>query len=229
MFNLFQKMTCVVALLLPLPAFAADAPSPEAGQKAKLEFVRSSGMMALLKARVDVNGRRVGEIGKGEATNVLIEPGRTLIKVDSAFSPGQFTFSFTTEKGAEYRFEIIDSMDKVDAEYVFGSPPKVVNGEVLESGGVLKVTMSSANLPKPVEPEPAPVIQPVKDEPVAEPAPVVNPVKVEPVPEPVSAPLEKTPPTIEDQLRALKRLYDQELISKEIYMEKQQKILEGLK
>lgn len=214
MFNLFQKMTYVAALLLPLSAFAADAPSPEVGQKAKLEFVRSSGMMALLKARVEVNGRRVGEIGKGEATNVLIEPGRTFIKVDSAFSPGQFTFSFTAEKGAEYRFEIVDGMDKVDAEHVFGSPPKVVNGEVLESGGVLKVTLISVSLPKPVEPEPAPVIKPVK---------------VEPVPEPAPTPIVKTPPTIEDQLRELKHLYDQELISKETYIEKQQKILEGLK
>lgn len=229
MFNLFQKMTYVVALLLPLSAFAADAPSPETGQKAKLEFVRSSGMMALLKARVEVNGRRVGEIGKGETTNVLIEPGRTFIKVDSAFSPGQFTFSFTAEKGAEYRFEIVDGMDKVDAEHVFGSPPKVVNGEVLESGGVLKVTLISVSLPKPVEPEPAPVIQPVKVEPVPEPAPVIKPVKVEPVPEPAPTPIVKTPPTIEDQLRELKHLYDQELISKETYLEKQQKILEGLK
>jgi len=214
MLNLFKKMTYVAALLLPLSAFAADAPSPETGQKAKLEFVRSSGMMSILSARVDVNGRKVGEIGKGETTNVLIEPGRTLIQVDSAFSPGQFTFSFTAEKGAEYRFDIIDSMDKVDAERVFGSPAKVVNGEVLESSGVLKAILLSANLPKPVEPEPAPVVEPAK---------------VEPAPVPAPAPVEKTPPAIEDQLRALKRLYDQELISKEIYIEKQQKILEGLK
>lgn len=210
MLDLFKKVVCVAALLLPVSAFSADVPPVEIGQKAKLEFVRSSGMMSILSARVDVNGRKVGEIGKGETTNVLIEPGRTLVKVDSAFSPGQFMLSFTAEAGAEYRFEIIDSMEKADAEHVFGSPPKAANGEVLESSGVLKVTLSGANLPKPVEPEPAPVIQPAKTE-------------------PAPAPAEKAPPTIEDQLRALKRLYDQELISKEIYLEKQQKILEGLK
>jgi len=210
MFNSFQKMICLAVMLLPLSVFAADAPSPEAGQKAKLEFVRSSGMMSLLSARIDVNGRKVGEIGKGEATNVLIEPGRTLVKVDSAYSPGQFMLSFVAEKGAEYRFDIVDSMEKADAEHVFGSPPKAANGEVLESSSMLKVVLSGAKLPKPVEPEPAPV----KTEPALAPAP---------------APTEKMPPTIEDQLKALKRLYDQELISKEIYMEKQQKILEGLK
>lgn len=214
MFNLFKKMTYVAALLLPLPAVAAETPSPETGQKAKLEFVRSSGMMSLLQARVEVNARRLGEIGKGETNNALIEPGRTIVKVDSAFSPGQFTFSFTAAKGAEYRFEIIDSVDKVDAEHLFGSPPKVANGEVLENGGVLKATLVSANLPKPVEPEPAPAIKPAKAEPAPDSAPI---------------PIVKTPPTIEDQLRALKRLYDQELISKETYLEKQQKILEGLK
>lgn len=214
MFTLFQKMTYAAVLCLPLSAFAADAPSPETGQKSKLDFVRSSGTMALFKARVDVNGRRAGEIGKGETTNVLIEPGRTLVKVDAALSPGQLTFSFTAEKGAEYRFEISDTMDKVDAEHLFGTPPKVVNGEVLESGGVLKATLLNVNLPKAVESEPAPVIKPIKTEPVPEPAPVSA----------VKATL-----TIEEQLRTLKHLYEQELISKETYLERQQKILDELK
>lgn len=213
MLTLFQKMICVAALL-PLSVLAADAPPADAAQKSKLEFVRSSGKMALLKARIEVNSRKAAEIDKGETGSVLIEPGRTIVKVDSAFSPGQFIFSFTAEKGAEYRFEVIDSMDKMDAEHLFGSPSKVANGEVVENGGVLKATLFSASLPKPVEPEPAPVIKPAK---------------AEPVPEPTPTPVVNTPPTIEDQLRTLKRLYDQELISKETYLEKQQKILEGLK
>lgn len=214
MLDLFKKMAYAVALSLPLFSFAADASSPETGQKSKLEFVRSSGTMSLLKARVDVNGRRVGEIGKGEAANVLIEPGRTLVKVDSAFSPGQVSFSFTAEKGAEYRFEIVDSVDALDAEHLFGLPPKVANGELLESGGVLKATLLNVKLPKPVEPEPAPV---------------VTPAKVEPAPDSAPVSAVKTTLTIEDQLRTLKHLYEQELISKEAYLEKQQKILEGLK
>jgi hypothetical protein len=214
MFNLFKKITFAIILWLPLFAFAADAPSAEIGQKAKLVFVRSSGTMSLLKARVEVNGRQAGEVGKGETSNVLVEPGLTTIKVDSAYSPGKFTFSFTTEKGAEYRMELIDSLDTMDAEHVFGVPPKVANADVLESGGVLKATLMSVSLPKPVEPQPAPVI---------------TPAKTEPVPDLAPASAVKSTLTVEDQLRALKHLYEQELIGKEVYVERQQKILDGLK
>jgi len=216
MSSLCKIMACLVALSLPVFTFAEDVPVPEKSQKAKLEFVRSSGMMALLKARVDVNGKRVGEIGKGETTNVLIEAGQTLIKVDSAFSPGQFTFSFAAEHGAEYRFEIMDSTDQASAEQVFGAPPKVVNGEVLDNGGVLKAVLLSVNLPKPVEVAPLPPSKPAS-----------KPVRAEPVAE--AEPAAKTSHTIEEQLRTLKHLYEQELISKEAYLEKQQKILDGLK
>jgi hypothetical protein len=212
MFNLIKKMAYAITLMLPLLTFAADVAQPETGQKAKIEFVRSKGTMSVLSARVDVNGRRVGEVGKGESFNVLIDPGRTLVKVDSAYSPGQFLISFTTEKGAEYRLEINDSLDKMDVDHVFGVPPKVANGEVVESSGILKITMTRANLPKPVEP-----------------APVVTPVVVAPVMDSIPASAVKATITVEDQLRTLKHLYEQELISKEVYAERQQKILDGMK
>jgi hypothetical protein len=212
MSNLFKQLMYVAALWLPLSALGADAPPPETSQQSKIVFFRNSENIAFPTTRIDVNGQRLDDIGKDGTTKLLIDPGLALVTVDAALTPGQFKFSFTAEKGAEYRFEIFNSMEKQDADHLFGVPPKVANGKIMENGGSLKSTLVSANLPKPVEPEPAPVSKPAK---------------VEPAPD--TAPMMKAPLTIEDQLRALKHLYDQELISKEAYIEKQQKILDELK
>jgi hypothetical protein len=100
----------------------------------------------------------------------------------------------------------------MDVAHLFGSPSKVINGELLESGGVLKATLTSVVLPKTIDP-----------------IPVVNLVKVEsdlvPVKQ-IAEPVAKL--SVEEQLRTLKRLYEQELISKETYNERQKKILDGL-
>ena len=44
-----------------------------------------------------------------------------------------------------------------------------------------------------------------------------------------TAPSPQTPPTIEEKLNALKRLYDANLISKEVYTDKQKEILDSQK
>jgi hypothetical protein len=208
--NLLNKFICIAALLLPLMAFGADAPPPESGQKSKLAFVRHHETVAFLKARIDVNGQRLDEIGKDGATQILIDPGLALVTIDEALVPGKFQFSFTAEKGAEYLFEI--TADEVDAEHLFGVPPKVANGKMLVNGGSVKATLFSVILPKPVEPEPVAASKPVKVEPVSN-----------------VAPMAPAPLTIKDQLQMLKDLHDQGLISNEIYNEKQLKILDGLK
>ncbi|MDP1735755.1 MAG: SHOCT domain-containing protein [Sulfuritalea sp.] len=213
---LLNRFALLAALALSISSHAADAPPAEAALKAKLQFERSSGRLSVVKARVEVNGRRVTELGKGETGEVLIEPGRTLIKIDTTYSPGQMVFSFTSEKGSEYRFEIFDSIDKMDADHLFGRPPKVSNGEVLEASGVLKALLFSAKTPTPASPEPAPVRPPAKTETAA---PVAASPAVQAAPASAS---------VKTQLEELKKLFDQGLISNEVYQEKQKKILEGL-
>lgn len=210
MSDLLRKTTCMIALLLPFMASGADAPVPEIGQKSRLGFVRHQETVAFLKARVDVNGQRLDEIGKGGSAQILIDPGLALVTIDEALVPGKFQFSFAAEQGADYLFEI--TAGDVDADHLFGVPPKVANGKLLVSGGPVKATLFSAKLAKPI---------------AQEPGAASKPVKVEPAPD--AAPIAKTPPTIKDRLQAIKDLHDQGLISNEIYNEKQLKILEELK
>lgn len=227
MFALMKKYALLIALVLPMAASAADAQPADAGQKARLQFDRTSGRLSLVKARVEVNGRRMTDLAKGESGEILIEAGRTLIKIDSAYSPGQMQFSFVSEKGGDYRFEIFDSIDKMDADHLFGRPPKVSGGEILESSGVLKATLFSATLPKPAAPAPAPVVSPVKAEPAPQAAPrppeAAAPAPVQGGDKPAAA-----AGPVKTQLEELKKLFDQGLISNEVYQEKQKKILEGL-
>ena len=208
--DLLKKIICMAALLLPALAFGADTPPPDAGQKSKLEFVRHNESVSFLKARIDVNGQKLDEIAKGGSAQILISPGLAIVTIDEALVPGKFQFSFTAEKGAEYLFEI--ATDEVDADHLFGVPPKVADGKLLVNGGSVKATLFSAKLAKPVSPTP---------DATSKPADVA--------PAPDAAPIVKTPPTIKDQLQTLKDLHDQGLISNEIYNEKQLKILDELK
>jgi hypothetical protein len=216
MFASLNRFVLLAALALSVSSHAADAPLAEAALKARLQFERSSGKLSVVKARVEVNGRRLAELGKGESGEFLIEPGRTLIKIDSAYSPGQMSFSFTSEKGGEYRFEIFDSIDKMDADHLFGRPPKVANGEVLDASGVLKTILFSAK---------APVSPPAETTPVKPPA---RPEAAAPVPAPPAVQAAPASTSVKTQLEELKKLFDQGLISNEVYQEKQKKILEGL-
>ena len=243
------RLTSLIALLLPALALGADAPA-DAGQKAKLEFVRSGAAVALIKARIEVNGKRIGELGRGETASASVDAGKVAVKVDAAYTPGQLMFSFVAEKGAEYRFELFDSVDKFGIEQLVGAPPKAAGAQVLESSGMMKARLTAAKLPPPAEPASAPAATPVATPAAASApsAPAEKPVPPaaaaafpEKAPEsaaqkpaaPPAATAEKAPEgaasSVEEQLRTLKRLHDQGLVSNEIYLERQRKILEGLK
>ena len=206
-------LTFVVALFLPLFAFGADVSPADAGQKAKLAFVRVNESVSVMKVRVNVNGQQLDEIAKDESVQTLIDPGLALVTIDEALVPGKFQFSFNAEKGSEYLFEITSSLNEMDADHLFGVPPKVANGKILVNGGTMKATLFSAKNAAP--PAPELVAKPV----------VAEPVKVAPL---EAAPV-KAPASIKDRLQMLKDLHDQGLISNEVYNEKQQKILDELK
>lgn len=197
------KIACILSL--SSLAFGADMPAQDIGQKSRLEFVRHAESVAFLKARIDVNGQPLDEVGKGGTAQILIDPGLAIVTIDEALVPGKFQFAFTAEKGADYLFEI--TADDVDLNHLFGVPPKANDGKILVNGGPVKATLFSVKPAKPLAPGAAPIGQPLQD----------------------SAPAVQAPSSIRDQLQMLKDLHDQGLISNEIYNAKQQQILEGIK
>jgi hypothetical protein len=211
-------LVCLLALAHCL-AWADDAPVPD---KAKLQIVRSSGMMSMMAARLEVNGHRLGELLKGESLTEVVPPGRITVKIDNAYAPGMHIFSFTGEAYGVYRIDIGEAVSKATVEQTFGSPPRVANPVIVEDGGSLRATLSSAKVapaPKPTEPPPPP------------PCPAAVLVAT-PVAPPSAAPAETAPDgaaKVEEQLRGLKRLFDQGLISADIYADKQRKLLDAMK
>jgi hypothetical protein len=204
-------------------AWADDTPVPD---KAKLELVRASGLMSMMAARVEVNGFRLGELLKGESRTEVVPPGRITIKIDNAYAPGMHIFSFTGEAYGVYRIDIGEAVSKATVEQTFGSPPRVANPIILEDGGSLRATLTSAKVspppPKPAEPPPPPPPPPVVVTTPVAPVPPVAPVN----------PVQAAPDSgakVEEQLRNLKRLFDQGLISADVYADKQRKILDALK
>lgn len=248
------------AVLAAVFGLAHAAEAPPAG-KARVEFVRTSGLLDVLKARIEVNGRRLGELAKGETSAEVVEPGRVNIKVDNSITPGQHAFSFTAEGDGVYTIEIGQSMEKANIEQTFGWPPRVGNPLIAEGSGNLKASIISAKVTKPIEPpkpvEPAKpvepvvpvVVTPVAAQPVLvqekpldklpDPAAPTTPAKApepaaekaveKPAEKPVERVADDTNARAEEQLRSLKRLFDQGLISGDIYTDRQRKILDTMK
>jgi hypothetical protein len=237
-----------LATLATAFGLAQAAEAPPAG-KARIEFNRTSGLLDVLKARVEVNGRRLGELAKGESASEIVEPGRVNIKVDSSITPGQHSFSFSVEGDGVYSLEISQSMEKANIEQTFGWPPKVGNPMIAEGGGNLKASIVSVKVTKPVEApklaepvKPVEPVVPVVVTPVAAQSALPQEKPLDKLPEPAAEatpakPADKAPEKItddgnaraEDQLRSLKRLFDQGLISGDIYSDRQRKILDTMK
>lgn len=205
MCRLFRKIAFIAALSVPLFAFGTELPAQDAGQKSRLAFVRHAESVAFLKARIDVNGQALDELGKGGRTQISIDPGLAIVTVDEALAPGKFQFAFTAEPGAEYLFEI--TSEGVDLDHLFGQPPKARDGKILVNGGPVKVTLFSVKTAKPLAPDSAQSGGPVPD----------------------AASAVRAPSSVRDQLQMLKDLHDQGLISNEIYNAKQQQIIDSIR
>lgn len=222
-------LVCAWAVFFSPMAFAAET-QVEQDHLPKLEIVRSNNMLSVMNARIEVNGRQLKELAKGERLVEVVDPGRVTIKVDTSYAPGKHIFSFQAERDGQYSFVINDSMETVTVEQTFGSPSKVMKPEVLESGGVLRAVLTGVSNPK--QPVPTNSPSPVKAAEVAKPeaaasAPlaVASPVKAASSEKSASEGDSK----VEEQLRTLKRFFDQGLISNDVYVERQRKILETMK
>ncbi len=223
MFKNFLFFFCVAASHL---AWADDTPVPD---KAKLEIVRASGLMSMMAARLEVNGHRLGELLKGESITEIVPPGRITVKIDNAYAPGMHIFSFTGEAYGVYRIDIGEAVSKATVEQTFGSPPRVANPVIVEDGGSLRATLSKAKVtPPPPPPAPKPVEVAPPPPPVATPVPV-NTVTAIPLDAPPPKPADDSGAKVEEQLRNLKRLFDQGLISADVYADKQRKVLDAMK
>lgn len=182
-------------LLLCAVAFGASASDESAVPpgKARLAIARTSAFLYLtLSARVDVNGQRIADLGRGETYSGVFDAGRLSITTDHWSSPGKFTVALNAESGAEYKLELSPREDSFLPGALFGIVGLAVDAAVENNSGLFKLV--------------------IKD--VQKSAAVGNAEGTK-------------PPTVEERLAELKKLYDKGLLSHEIYVERQREILAG--
>ena len=89
-------------------ASAPDA-APEAipAGMAQLNVTRPSDWLyAAVKATVEVNGARVGDIARDDGYAASIRAGPTTVSAFAASPPGRYTVSFNAEPGKPYRLVV---------------------------------------------------------------------------------------------------------------------------
>ena len=99
-----------VLLLLALGGCASGpATAPEAipAGMAQLNVTRpSEWLYATVKATVEVNGARVGDIARDDGYAASIPAGRTTVSAFAASPPGRYSVSFNAESGKLYRLVV---------------------------------------------------------------------------------------------------------------------------
>ena len=123
----------------PGAQFAGPPPS----DKAKVAVERSSDLLYVgVGARIDVNGVRVADLGRGDTFSAVFPPGELTVSADAWSYPGRFSVTVKTEPGKEYVFEVSPRGESYVAG-MFGAAGMAVDYSVNESGGAFQIRLKS--------------------------------------------------------------------------------------
>ncbi len=205
----------VLLLLLsgavPFGAFADEGAAIPPG-KVRLTITRSSAFLYLaLSARVDVNGQRIANLGRGDTFSDVFDAGKLVITTDHWSSPGKFTVAINAEPGAEYKLELSPREASFLPGALFGIVGLAVDAAVENNSGLFKLVIQD-------------VRKTFEAGKLRSPEPPATNIPASPK-EALPTPSDKRPSPTEEKLAELKQLYDKGLISHDIYLEKQREIL----
>lgn len=139
-----KKLVSILGLLLltacaggPPPMLTAEP--PPAG-KSRLTITRTTDLLYLgAAARIDVNGSRIGEIGRGGATQTVVDPGRVTVSTDAWSAPGRFTIALNAQPNTDYLLEVSPRSDSMTAGMMMG-----LGGQAMEAGGPFQIVVKEA-------------------------------------------------------------------------------------
>jgi hypothetical protein len=102
--------------------------APPAGKTA-VSITRSNDMLYFgSSASVEINGRKVASLGRGETYAGDIAPGPTVVNVSSWSSPGVSSYSFNAQRGKTYRLTVKPHGSNFAAAMVGGLVGQAVEG-----------------------------------------------------------------------------------------------------
>ncbi len=203
-------------------------------------------------ARVYVNGKRIGVMAPGDVLFTDVSQGATNIKVDNRLMPGKYSLSINVKPNTEYKFDVSARPETNAPGKLFGIFDKGTYDKSNNNTGLFKVVevLSKKNEKTPsissMKAEPKqktiikskPVFAPVKAMPkqnkIIRSKTRIAPVRTVPKQKPTSKVKRFSPkakPQIspsKKRLIELKKLLDEELITKKDYDHKKRQILNGL-
>jgi hypothetical protein len=197
-------LVAAACLSLSTPLAVADAAESLPEGKVRLSVTRDdSYKWFVLAGRVNVNGRNLAELSRGERVSEVVDAGKVALTVDNSMSSGRFVVEFKAESGHEYQFEMSPRENDFNGPDALSKGSAKIDGQVTTATGPFKAVLQKVNRLKVI---PSPTS-----------ARTNLPGQTAGLPEKLE--------TLEEALQKLKSLYDKGLIDKEVYLDKQRELL----
>lgn len=138
-------LVLVLAGCATQPQQKATAPTAVPG-KVLIYIERDRSLLFLgVAARVDVNGKRVADLWRGETYAGLFEPGVITIQADAWSTPGRYTMNFQATPDVTYRIVVSPRAEHQTTIALTGIIGSAINAVVQEQTGpfALSVRLSS--------------------------------------------------------------------------------------
>ena len=143
-----MRIIALTLTLIALVGCAAGAPLPTLMNepvpvgKSKLTITRADEFLYLaVDARIDVNGVRVTQLGRGQAYSRILEPGATVVTTDAWGHPGRFSVSFIAKPDTEYLLGIEPRGDSFLPGALFGLVGAAIDASINENSGAFQIAI----------------------------------------------------------------------------------------
>lgn len=199
------------------PAIRSVPQLPPIQGMTRVTVERSTDFLYLaLSARVKVNGIDVGALSRGDVASIDVQPGRTIVSVDTATSPGTFSVSFTAQPNREYLLEVSPRSDSFLPGALFGYAGVFADSAVNEQSGLFQLVGKGENrFGSLIQSSTAPTTQ-------------SHPTSASRTALPNERASSPSGATTEERLRKLKQLLDGGLINQQDYERKKDDILRSM-
>ena len=198
--NLFLLIICffLSASVLSQNNLAITSPNQITEGSIVILEREKSFIYSALKARIKLNGSPIVRIGNGRSEEIIVPQGRNTLQVSGFASPGSSSITFFAKKGHTYTFKILPRKSTSWFGVFGGIGSAIAFGIEADGteGGLFGIAIhDSTEFNAEINNSPRMEMQ------------------------------DNDASSTEDELRKLKKLFDQGLITKDVYEEKQKELL----
>lgn len=122
------------------------ATRPVPPNKARLTITRTEEMLAMaVPARIEINGKKVADIGNGASTIIDIAPGTSVISVSGWSYPGTFSVKLAAKPGQRYAVEVATRSASILPGVALGPVGGMIDASINENAGLFRLRLVDVN------------------------------------------------------------------------------------